>query len=161
MGCCDAVARFIDETAALGEKRGAVLVQLPPSLAFDPSIAEAFFASVRGQYTGALVCEPRHASWFDEPGDALLRRFGVVRAAVDPAVVPDAALPGGARLPGYYRWHGSPQTYVSRYDDATLRALATAIAEQPETWCIFDNTTLGAATENARTLQAILHDGSR
>src|SRR4051794_8840359 len=32
----DLLARFLDETAALGTKRGPLLVQLPPSLAFDP-----------------------------------------------------------------------------------------------------------------------------
>jgi len=35
--------RFVDETAALGAKLGPVLVQLPPSLAFDPVVAAVFW----------------------------------------------------------------------------------------------------------------------
>src|SRR5947209_17325683 len=41
---------FLDETAALGAKRGPLLVQLPPSLAFDAGIASSFFASLRRRY---------------------------------------------------------------------------------------------------------------
>src|ERR1700749_132945 len=40
--CDDLLARFADEVANLGEKRGPVLIQLPPSLAFEASIAGRF-----------------------------------------------------------------------------------------------------------------------
>ena len=42
--------RFLAETAALGAKRGPLLVQLPPSLAFDAGIASSFFAGLRRRY---------------------------------------------------------------------------------------------------------------
>src|SRR5689334_25168406 len=37
------VALFIDEVSVLGSKLGPLLVQLPPSLAFDAAVADAFF----------------------------------------------------------------------------------------------------------------------
>ena len=36
---------FLDQVAGLGAKLGVLLVQLPPSLAFDPVSLDAFFAS--------------------------------------------------------------------------------------------------------------------
>jgi hypothetical protein len=53
----------------------------------------------------------------------------------------------------YYRWHGSPRTYYSSYDDAALAALRHRLDESveggAETWCIFDNTASGAPFERA------------
>src|SRR3954452_1019206 len=44
--------RFLDETAARGTKRGPLLVQLPPSLAFDAGSVGAFLSTVRSRYDG-------------------------------------------------------------------------------------------------------------
>src|SRR5579872_996471 len=47
--------RFLAEAAMLKEKLGPLLVQLPPSLPFDPRTAEAFFAGLRERFTGSVV----------------------------------------------------------------------------------------------------------
>ena len=62
---------FRTEALQLGEKLGPLLVQLPPSLGFDPSVAERFFRSLRSFWPEAIVCEPRHPSWFEAEADAL------------------------------------------------------------------------------------------
>lgn len=154
---------FLEEVSGLGEKLGPLLVQLPPSLAFDPGRAGEFFADLRHRYGGDVACEPRHASWFDDDADLLLNRHRIARVAVDPAIVPAAALPGGWNGFVYYRLHGSPRMYWSDYSTeylamvaANLREPATAGASR---WCIFDNTTLGAATGNALVLQRMLTPG--
>ncbi|HEY3566939.1 MAG TPA: DUF72 domain-containing protein, partial [Thermoanaerobaculia bacterium] len=50
--------------------------------------------------------------------------------------------------------------YYSAYSGEDLAALATRIRADAEAgrtvWCIFDNTTLGAATSNALDLQTCL-----
>lgn len=148
--------RFLEESSGLGPRRGALLVQLPPSLAFESRLAGRFFALLRTLYEGPVVCEPRHPTWFTPAGDRLLVTHRVARVAADPAVVPDAARPGG--WPGlvYYRLHGSPRTYWSSYDDQVLEALASTlrvVGLQVETWCIFDNTASGAALANALGLR--------
>ena len=112
--------RFLAETAALGAKRGPLLVQLPPSLAFDAGTASSFFAALRGRYNGAVACEPRHPSWFTPEADRLLSDHEVARVAADPAVVPQAAEPGGWGGLVYYRLHGSPKVYHSAYPAAYL-----------------------------------------
>jgi len=145
-------AAFLHQTEGLAEKRGPVLVQLPPSLAFDEPVVRRFFELVRELYNGVVVCEPRHATWFSPAVDSLLKKYAVARVAADPAPVPSAADPAGWPGVVYFRLHGSPRKYWSRYDDQFLEVLATAIAENisaDEVWCVFDNTASGAAAENA------------
>ena len=137
----------------LGKKLGPILVQLPPSLAFDPRLATSFFATLRDRHSGAIVCEPRHPSWFADEADDLLKSNGIGRVAADPAVVPAAALPGGWPEPAYYRLHGSPRKYFSRYDEESIRRLASAVrGTAEEVWCMFDNTASGAAAGDAVNL---------
>lgn len=152
--CEDALARFLEETAALGDKRGAVLVQLPPSFAYNDLEAGRFFEMLRERYAGFAICEPRHLSWFSAEADALLRRFHIGRAAADPAICEAAAQPGGWPEIIYFRQHGSPRTYYSRYDAPAIDAIRAKLAASgaAERWCIFDNTGAGAATENALEL---------
>jgi uncharacterized protein YecE (DUF72 family) len=149
----------LSEVAALGPKLGPLLVQLPPSLRFDAERVEAFFTLLRARFSGSVVCEPRHASWFTGEAEQVLVSAQVARAAADPAPVPAAAQPGG--WPGlvYYRLHGSPEMYSSDYSAAFLERLAQTVratAQAAPTWCIFDNTALGAATANALELCARL-----
>lgn len=151
--------RFLDETSGLGEKRGPLLVQLPPSHAFDARVVTRFFDTLREMYDGAVVCEPRHATWFTTRVDRLLARFMVARVAADPARAPNGAEPGGWAGLVYYRWHGSPRTYWSRYDAAWIAAVAAALPIRPvgsDVWCMFDNTASGAALANADELQRAL-----
>jgi uncharacterized protein YecE (DUF72 family) len=156
---------FVEEAGALGEKLAVLLLQLPPKLAFDPSVAERFLADLRTLSTARIVCEPRHPSWFDTDAGALLERLEVARVAADPAVVPAAAEPGGWRGLAYWRLHGSPQMYRSAYGSERLKiyaeAIAAAQARGAETWCMFDNTASSAATADALTLKELLSAGGR
>jgi uncharacterized protein YecE (DUF72 family) len=144
--------RFLSEIATLGPKLGPLLVQLPPSLRFDAAVVAAFFAALRARFSGSVVCESRHASWFTKEAEQVLVSAQVARAAADPALVPEAAQPGG--WPGlvYYRLHGSPEMYMSSYSAAYLDMLAQTLRAAAPIWCIFDNTALGAATVNALDL---------
>lgn len=152
------LAAFRAEALELGDKLGPLLVQLPPSLAFAAPVADQFFGTLRDLWPEAIVCEPRHISWFETGADALLCSHRIGRVAADPACCPAAATPGGWRGLAYWRLHGSPRRYFSTYEDEALCALASDIAAvgAPETWCVFDNTAFGFAAANALNLQAIL-----
>lgn len=158
--CGPELTRFADEIAGLGRRLGGILVQLPPSLAFDARVADVFFAMARRRFTCAIACEPRHPSWFLPAVDALWRRHDVARVAADPARVPDAALPGGAGRWSYFRWHGSPRMYYDAYGETGLQALAQEVraAARPrrDAWIIFDNTAAGHAIADAARLQDML-----
>jgi uncharacterized protein YecE (DUF72 family) len=156
--------RFLDELAGLGNRCGPLLVQLPPSLAFDARLANTFFALVRSCHEGDVVCEPRHPSWFDERANRLLKGHAISRVAADPPPAAGADTPGGWRGIAYFRLHGSPRRYWSRYPSDYLARLADTIrglSESTTVWCIFDNTASGAAIENAWELQALLTDHVR
>jgi uncharacterized protein YecE (DUF72 family) len=157
-----ALERFLSESAGLGRKRGPLLVQLPPSLEFNPRVARTFFDLLRGQFDGHVVCEPRHPTWFADNANALLTRFEVARVAADPPPVPGADRPGGWPRIVYYRLHGSPDKYWSRYTPAHLGTLAHALRQVPASvpaWCIFDNTASGAALKNAWELLSLEEKG--
>lgn len=144
--------QFLGESAGLGDRRGPLLMQLPPSFAFDARVVARFLDLLRTRHAGHVVCEPRHATWFTAAVETLLARYEVARVAADPALAPGAHAPGG--WPGliYYRLHGSPRTYWSRYEAAFIEALAARMPA--DAWCIFDNTASGAAVENALELRA-------
>ncbi len=161
------LGRFLDEAAGLGERLAVLLVQLPPSFAFEARPARSFFALLAEMSPAAIVCEPRHVSWFAPGADRVLVAARVARAAALPARWPEAARPGGWLGPQgdgrgavlYHRWHGSPRVYWSRYEAPWLQARADALARWPaeaEPWCIFDNTASGAAIANALELRALL-----
>ncbi len=151
---------FLDEVGGLGRTLGALLLQLPPSLALDTRRAGSFFRALRRRTPVPVVCEPRHASWFSAQAEALLQRHAISRAAVDPARVAAAALPGGAQGWRYWRWHGSPRMYYSDYPDAALANLAAHLVQHPgqaqAPWVIFDNTAHGFAIANALRLKEIV-----
>jgi uncharacterized protein YecE (DUF72 family) len=158
-GADEALARFAGEAGALGDKWAVMLVQLPPSLRLDARVAARFFDGVRAVFRGAVVCEPRHASWFTPEAEQLLRDHEVARVAADPAKWPGADTPGGHPAIAYFRWHGSPRVYWSSYDDAWLAEKARVLAALPkrvQRWCIFDNTASGAALGNALRLRDLL-----
>lgn len=158
-GVGDPLDRFLGEVEGLGPKLGGLLIQLPPSLAFDARVASTFFAMLRRRTAVPLACEPRHASWFTPSVEAMLRDRGVTRVAADPAPVAGAEHVAGGGTWRYWRWHGSPDRYYSRYDDAALIHLAAAVrTETPKgvvPWLIFDNTANGQATTNAMSLQTL------
>ncbi len=161
--CDELLDRWLGEVAALGACLGPLLVQLPPSLAFDPVLAGAFFDALRERCDGDVVCEPRHATWFTRDAETLLQLRRIARVAADPAVVPTAALPGGWAGLVYYRLHGSPRMYYDRYGHAYLQELAgvvqAAAARGIRVWVIFDNTAEGFATLDALDLLELLGDG--
>jgi uncharacterized protein YecE (DUF72 family) len=152
----EAFVTFLAQTDGLAEKRGPILVQLPPSLPFDASVVTPFLDLVREMYTGPMVCEPRHATWFSPDVASLLDQYGISRVAADPPPLPEATLPAGSPRVAYFRLHGSPRMYWSRHDEsaiATLAATVRSISPAEEIWCVFDNTASGAAIENAWELR--------
>ena len=153
------LVRFLEECGGLANRRGPLLVQLPPSLAFDARVAARFFDLLRSGYDGFVVCEPRHETWFTAEADAILVRYKVGRVAADPAPAAGAERPGGWKGVVYFRLHGAPRKYWSRYDATYIAALADTLRRTPtsvDAWCVFDNTASGAALENAWELQSLL-----
>ena len=88
---------FFAQIGGLGEKLGALLVQLPPSQVFNLRVGGTFFSKLRERYAGPVVCEPRHITWFEKKAEELLVRHRVARVATDPSRIQAALHPGGWR----------------------------------------------------------------
>jgi uncharacterized protein YecE (DUF72 family) len=155
---------FFRETSPLGQKLGAILIQLPPSLRFDDRLAAEFFAALRERTEVDIALEPRHATWFTADAEELMITHRIALVAADPSRDPSDG-PGNIPRPGgwpgirYFRLHGSPQTYYSAYEPAFLETLAKQISTESAnqtTWIVFDNTAVGHAFANALELEALL-----
>ncbi|PKA77347.1 uncharacterized protein YecE (DUF72 family) [Pseudomonas tolaasii NCPPB 2192] len=152
--CETALREFLEQCLPLKEKLGCLLVQLPPSSGFEPAVAASFFAELRQRFVGAVVIEPRHASWLK--ADAVLQDFQIGRVAADPPVFEGADVPAGWQGVRYWRLHGSPRIYHSAYGPDRVQALAqrlqSSAGEGVTTWCVFDNTASGHAVADALSL---------
>jgi uncharacterized protein YecE (DUF72 family) len=65
-------------------------------------------------------------------------------------------VPAGWPGVAYFRLHGSPRKYWSRYDANDIAVLVETVRGFPtaaQVWCVFDNTASGAAIENAWELR--------
>lgn len=101
---------FLEDIASLKEKRGPLLCQLPPSLAFNATLFETAFKAIRDCDTGPIVIEVRHKSWTSVEALDLLRTYDVDRVLADPAQVwpaEDFITP-----PRYVRLHGKPRSTI-------------------------------------------------
>lgn len=151
---------FLYEIAGLGPKLGPVLVQLPSKFDFNAAAVTGFVDVFRERFAGDIAWEPRNETWFSGEVGQFLSGRRVSRVAADPARVPEAALPGGWNDLIYFRLHGSPRTYYSTYTSGFIAGIAAsinvALSGGKRAWCIFDNTVMGAATENALALKALL-----
>jgi uncharacterized protein YecE (DUF72 family) len=153
----DLLVQFTDEVSNLQEKLGCLLVQLPPSLRYEESVARRFFDRLRTLTSVPVVCEPRHASWLEEDAAEMLAGLEVGYVIADP---PAVALPVPAVDAGtvYIRLHGSPVMYHSAYSEEFLQRLHEDIKQRmcagKRVWCIFDNTASGAAVPDALSLRS-------
>lgn len=151
---------FLAQVAGLGQRLGCLLVQLPPSLAFDLETATAFFDALATRHPGPVALEPRHASWFVPQVDDWLAERRVARVLADPVRHDAGRWPGGCTARVYLRLHGSPRMYYSSYATQVLAAVAKRMAlsagEGRDVWCMFDNTAGSAAAQNAVDLRAML-----
>lgn len=154
--CHAALATFLAGVSRLGDKLGCLLLQLPPSLSWNPLVALTFIADVRRLHGGPIVCEPRHASWFHHEVSHALAAHQVSRAAADPALCMRALVPAGYRQLEYLRLHGTPRMYHGSYSETQLGHLASRLqrvaGNTEERWCIFDNTADGHAIPNGLAL---------
>ena len=152
------VGRILTSWHALHDKRGQLLVQLPPGLARDDARLEYFLAQL--PWWLPVAVEFRHDSWVRDDVFDLLERH---RAAS--VVMSGAHLPCVLRATApvvYLRLHGPDRhwLYGGSYSDADLAWWADRVREWEgqgrEVYAYFNNDGGGNAVRNARTLRAML-----
>ena len=121
-GVKDDLERFLDLMRPLAEKLGPILIQLPPSFAYNRD------ASALGEFLGILpsnfqfAVEFRHLSWMRRETWDMLSRHNVAYTIVDePLLPPELKVTADF---AYIRWHGhgSPTWYNYDYKIEELQS---------------------------------------
>lgn len=155
------VARLMDRVSGLGTRLGAVLLQLPPTLAVEPerlrATLQAFPAGVR------LAVEPRHPSWWVEPVAELLRERGAALVWADRGFLPVTPLWRTAGW-GYLRLHGGGEGAWGYPPDvlaAWAERLCSAYEDGQTVYVYTNNDPGGAAVRDAAELARLLRERGR
>lgn len=144
----------------LGDRRGAILVQLHPAQPRDDARLDYFLGLLPVGMRVAV--ELRHPSWDDPAVYDLLERRGTSYVVMSGAALP-CVLRATAHLV-YIRLHGpDPSTlYAGSYSSADLRRWADRIRgwdrEGRDVLAYFNNDGAGNAVRNARMLRSLLRD---
>lgn len=124
---------LLEQAQGLGTKLRCLLVQIPPSLAFDARLAGHFGAQLRRRHIGPVAVEPRHASWFSVEADSLIATFRFARVLADPVRHVAGAAPSGWHKTIYLRLHGSPRIYCPGMKTPCLRRSRLGSLRRQET----------------------------
>jgi uncharacterized protein YecE (DUF72 family) len=157
----------------LGEKKGSLLIQLPPGLQATAAeklqqLLETICAADPAR-SWKLAVEFRHRSWYVPEVEALLHRYQAARVLHDmpassitelphpPAhILPDPTVPFV-----YLRFHGPAGDYKGGYSDAALRTWAEKavgwLSAGKEVYVYFNNT-IGDALADLTRLRTLILD---
>jgi len=150
------LARFLAVLKPIRDagKFAAALLQLPPSLPFEPTTVRHFYETLPRDLPVAV--EFRERSWVVPESFALLREFGLAYVTVDAPHLP-VSLEVTAPF-AYVRWHGhgSPLWYDYTYSAAEIAEWVPRVRQLTESvatvYGFFNNHFRGDAAANCRTL---------
>lgn len=151
-GADEQVARFLDTARLLGSKLGPILVQCPPTLAFDRQLLESFLANLPSAFRYAF--EFRHPSW--EAARPIIRERG---AAWCVSETDETAVTGDPL-------HGEPFGYLrlrrTMYGRDRLvswgRRIQQAVDAGLDVFCYFKHEEGGAGPRFARRLTRLIRE---
>ena len=156
------VARLMDRVAALGERLGAVLLQLPPDLQSEVERLDATLACFPAGTR--LAVEPRHPSWWNPDLRDVLAARGAALVWADRGSQPVAPLWRTTDW-GYLRLHAGGGDEVWPYDEAALREWVHRIRDSwddPEDVYVYTNNDPGgAALRDAVTMARLVREAGR
>lgn len=152
------VHAFMKVVENIGDKKGCLLVQFPPSLKIEKldqlqrlleTLGEATFKS-----DWKVAIEFRDQSWYEREVHELLEEYNaaIVIQDISKSATPLSFVKGDFI---YLRFHGPEPRYRGDYSDEFLKQYAgyinTWISEKKTVYAYFNNT-VGAAVENLQTL---------
>ena len=148
-------AIFLEHAAILGEKLGAILFQLPPSMKADIKILSDFLVQL--PTTIRYVFEFRNSSWYQKNIYHLLQKHNCAFCIyeLDGHLSPIEITADFV----YLRLHGPGKKYQGNYDDKTLNKWARLCEKWLKTkdvFVYFDNDEKGYAAFNAIRLKELI-----
>lgn len=149
----DDVFKFIEIIGAVGDKRGCLLVQIPPSITIAQQsqlrLLMATITEANATQEWKIAVEFRHKSWYDEVVYELLTSYNAGMVVQDlPASTSPLLTTANDFI--YLRFHGPNGGYRGSYPDDVLAEYASYIKEWQEDKTVYAyfNNTMGAAINN-------------
>jgi uncharacterized protein YecE (DUF72 family) len=155
---------FIDTINFVGDKKGCILVQFPPSIKINSfrqlSLLVSHLRWKDSEANWNIAFEFRHTSWYCEELYELLmeNKMGLVGHDKTPANTP--MLDNDASF-SYLRFHGPGGNYRGTYSDDILYEYANYIKEwqlEGKKVFVYFNNTMGSAIENRNTLISMVNE---
>lgn len=154
------VDAFVQAVANIGNKKGCLLAQFPPSLKIEKldhlqKLLEALGEAMHNN-EWRIAMEFRNSSWYEQEVYELLDEFNVSMVIHDIA----ASATPLKRMTGnfiYLRFHGPEPRYRGDYPDQFLKKYAEYIKAwmiERKTVYVYFNNTMGAAIKNLQTLNS-------
>jgi uncharacterized protein YecE (DUF72 family) len=154
----------IESTQSLGDKLGAILIQLPASFRYDLPKLDKFLFFLRTliddqTYRFDIAIEFRNKYWLHDETYAVLKKYNVALAAAQSSRYPLARIVTADIA--YIRMHGPGKLFASLYSTNQLSEWADyikQIANQVKRiYVYFNNDYFGYAIDNAKELMMLLN----
>jgi uncharacterized protein YecE (DUF72 family) len=158
---------FFESINAVGEKKGSLLIQLPPGITAN-SLSQlhqllSYIKEADATESWKLAVEFRHSSWYNENTYSLLK---IYCSAVVIQDIPKSSTPDLDHTLDfmYIRFHGPAGNYRDGYTGEFLDEYADYIHEwisEGKTVFVYFNNTMGDAFDNAITLNKKIRESCR
>ena len=156
----DALKNFYDTVnEGLQEKLGFILFQFPSSFTFEEHRLERIISLL--DHSKKNVVEFRHESWWMESVYKAFSERNISYCSISHPGLPDDVLKTSENV--YYRFHGVPFLYSSKYKENELEKVAQSIQNLKgvkEAYVYFNNTAEAAAIQNAKQFQELCEEVS-
>jgi len=132
----------------LRDKLGPVLFQMPPRMAYKEDKLEQIIQSLDPAFTN--VVEFRNDTWWTQEVYTKLARHNITFCGMSHPVLPDDVVQNTSTV--YFRLHGVPELYRSKYDISVLEKISNEIQSNTavkEAFIYFNNDIDGSAITNA------------
>lgn len=141
----------------LKEKLGCVLFQMPPRMVYKEERLHKIVASLDPSYKNVL--EFRHESWWNAEVYRQLSEYNITFCGMSHPDLPDDLIMTTKTV--YYRMHGVPELYKSKYQKIELEKIADEIESNAgikEAFIYFNNDIDGSAITNAIEMEAYIEE---
>lgn len=155
--------RMVDEFYAivaegLQEKAACILYQFPPTFRYNETNMNRIVENLNAQIHN--VVEFRHESWWNEQVYRICHQHNISFCGISHPDLPAEVVSTTPLL--YYRMHGRPRLYASRYSRAALRKIKDEITDSDKTktaFIYFNNDSDANAVRNASELKEMTEHG--
>jgi uncharacterized protein YecE (DUF72 family) len=139
----------------LKNKVGCILFQLPPGMKYKEEKLEQIIENLDYSFTN--VIEFRHESWWNTEVYNKLSKHNITFCGMSHPGLPEEVIQNTKTV--YFRFHGVPKLYQSKYEVKKLQEIADEIDNNPQTkeaFIYFNNDIDASAITNAIEMESYI-----